>query len=712
MHVEEEQGNRARRLLEQLGARLEAGRTWYLAASRNVQLGVLAAAGAAGLLLLSLLTGSGGESATGVSFDVRRGSFEVIVREGGNIEALQSQQIRSSIRGRDGTKILAIVEEGYRVTAEDVAAGKVLVELDSAQLEEQKLNQEIAYETAEAQFIERKAELDIRINQNVANLNSAAQAMKFARLDFEKFLGANVVAEIVKKLDIERRLAESEANNKAVTGVQPENRLEQVAQNRLNRQSRVAAEQPAGPGAPAAGGFDPDNLESLPPQFRARIEQAMAANGGQMPADMLARMQSGRRPGGGAGFGGPAAQTGAALAVSEPIGVTGDGQEPDDLELVDISSLPANTATMLMDEDYMRVRATLDFSVYADETRLEDGEAKQRLRTLQENVRVAEEGYLQALTKLEGQRRLAERDFITPNELEIEESRLLQAESKQDQAKTEMALYTQYTFPKEAEQQLANYENAIMSYQRTKAEGDSELAQALARHKSAERKLNLEAERLADINEQLQLTVIRAERPGLVVYGAAEQSSMPFRGGNNQEPIAEGATVRERQPILTIPDMTEMAVRVNIHESAVERVREGQQVRVRVDAFPDQRLLGQVIKVAVVADSGNAFMNPDMKVYPTLVRINGVQDWLRPGMSAEVEIMVDQLDDVVYVPLQAVTYRDDRQVVYVIEGGRGVPREVEVGTFSEQFIEIRSGLRAGEKVMLLPPRQGLVAVSG
>jgi RND family efflux transporter MFP subunit len=188
-----------------------------------------------------------------------------------------------------------------------------------------------------------------------------------------------------------------------------------------------------------------------------------------------------------------------------------------------------------------------------------------------------------------------------------------------------------------------------------------------------------------------------------VVYGSAD-SGQPFRGGN-QEPIQEGATVRERQAILTIPDLTEMAVRVNIHESSVQRVAEGQTVAVRIDAFPDMSLTGDVIKVAVVADSGNAFMNPDLKVYPTIVRIDGEHDWLRPGMTAEVEILVASLENTVYVPIQAVTYLEDKQVVYVSRAGRREAREVQTGNYSEQFIEILSGLSAGEEVMLLPPRQ-------
>ena len=149
--------------------------------------------------------------------------------------------------------------------------------------------------------------------------------------------------------------------------------------------------------------------------------------------------------------------------------------------------------------------------------------------------------------------------------------------------------------------------------------------------------------KLADVEEQIDLATIVAERPGLVVYGAADQNQMRYRGSSSQEAIQEGATVRERQAILTIPDMREMAVKTNIHESAVQRVGVGQSVKVSIDAFPDVSLTGVVTKVAVVADSANAFMNPDLKVYPTTIKIHGVHDWLRPGMSAEEEDLEDQL---------------------------------------------------------------------
>lgn len=693
----------------QIRANINRAKHAFLSATRPIQFAV----GLGALLVIiaiSSLLGGSDNSATGPTFAARQGQLDIIVREGGNVEALQSQQIRSAIRGGSGVKILSIVEEGYRVTAEDVRAGKILVELDSAQLNEQKLNQEIAYETADATYIERKAQLEIRINQNVANLNTASQRMRFAHLDLQKFLGANVVTELTRELGIEERLARTEAARIAATqsGAIRETRVEQIQQNR--QQARRQGDGPASGGFNPAN-FDPSDLSSLPAQFRERVEQMMAQNGGEIPADFLARMQGG---GGGRpqqnapSFAEPSTSepSFSELSFSEPSFSEPSASEPSVLSLAGADAVPMPEPTsMLMDEDYLAIRSTIDFRIYANENRLEDGEAKQRLRTLQESVRVAEENYLQAQARFEGQQRLAARDFITPNDLEAEQSRLLQAQSRLEQTITDLNLYTQYTFIKDADQQLANYEDAIMSYQRTQAEAAAELAQAEARYKSAAQRLNLEAGRLADINEQLAQTVIRAQRPGLVVYGSADSSGNPFRG-NNQEPIQEGATVRERQAILTIPDMTEMSVRANIHESAVQRVREGQQVSVRIDAFPNSRLTGEVIKVAVVADSGNAFMNPDLKVYPTLVRINGEHDWLRPGMSAEVEILVDSLDNVVYVPIQAVAFQEGEQVVYVARGGRREMRRVQTGNYSEQFIEIVSGLRSGEEVMLLPPRQG------
>ena len=676
-------------------------KTQFLAAEKTTQYAI--ATGTMVILLVVLNLGDGNSDfETAITFEARRGDLEITVLEGGALEALQSQEIRSRIKGREGVKILNIVEEGYQISLEDVANGLVLVELDAAQLIDNQLNQDIAVETAEATFIERKAQFEIQLNENMTELNDARQEMRFARLDFEKFLGGDVVSQIIAQLEIEERLAIAEvADLAAVSAVSRGNQVEKMAAQRAARQSRGGS----------GGGFDPSDLDSLPAPMRERIEQMMTENGGELPAGMLERMQQFGQ-GGGVASGG----RGAPGRGGQAAGVTDGPRTASPASALTLQPLESEnfdtTTTLLMDDSYMAVRDTLDFTQYADMDELEDGEAKQQMRSLQDELQVSQEENLLAQDRIEGQRRLEARGFITPTELEAEELNVSKARNKEAEKETALKLYIQYTFPKDAEQRLSDFENAVMGYQRQLKENIAEQAQEQARFSSAERKYNLERVKLADVEEQITLATIRAERPGLVVYGASDQNSSRYRGNSSQEAIQEGATVRERQAILTIPDMREMAIKVNIHESAVQRVAVGQAVSVSIDAFPDQQLTGIVTKVAVVADSANAFMNPDLKVYPTTIKIDGTHDWLRPGMSAEVEILVDRLSNVVYVPVQAVTYYDDKRVVYVSNGNRSERREIEVGTFSESFIEITSGLRAGEKVLLLPPQQSLTDLSG
>ena len=705
------------RIPPQLLVQLQQQKARFLTASKRTQYAVAGGSAVVLVTLLALLGSSVDGIAGGVTFEVRRGPLDITVLEGGALEALQSQEIRSEVKGRDGVKILRIIEEGYRISQQDVDAGLVLVELDTAQLIDEQLNQEIAVQTASASYIERRAQYEIQLNQNMTDLNDARQKMRFARLDFEKFLGANVVGEIADRLQIEQRLAQMEAADLAVmdAGLEPAleaGELQALAQERVK--------------APAAA-FDPADIDSMPAPMQERMRQLLAENGGTLPPEMLERMQQFQRGGGpGSGFGGGASGG----ASGGPGGRPGGGQgrrdgagnpAPASPELADTTPraiepavlvlkpvvarrAPDSTAQLLMDDSYMAIRDSLDFTRYANIDLLEDGEAKQQLRTLEADLQVAQEELLLAQDRIAGQRRLKARGFINPTELEAEELNLNKANNKTAEKETALKLYIQYTFPKDAEKKLSDYENAVMGYQRQLKENVAEQAQEEARYSSAESKFNLETVKLADINQQLVAAVIRAQHPGLVVYGAANQNSMGYRGGN-QEAIQEGATVRERQPILTIPDMRRMAVKVNIHESAVQRIAVGQQVKVSVDAFPDQNLTGIVSKVAVVADSANSFLNPDLKVYPTTIEIDGTFDWLRPGMSAEVEILVTRLDDAIYVPLQAVSSYNDKRVVYIPRAGRTERREVEVGAFSESFIEITSGLNAGEQVLLLAPQQ-------
>lgn len=509
-----------------------------------------------------------GASDNGVTFATRRGPLDIKVVEGGSVQALEFQEIKCEVRvGYQGIKILRIVEEGYQVTEDDIRTNKVLVELDSSELQKQITQQEIQLESAAASLTDAQQGYEIQINQNASDIKAAEQKARFARMDFAKFMGAEAADAVIAEIGL----------------------------------------------------------------------------------DHLA--------------------TAVASAEDPPAPVVTAG-------------------------------AVFDFATYASLDRLSDGEAMQKLRKLQDDKQTAAKELRQAETTLEGTKRLFAKEFLPQTDLQRDEIAHGNAVLKLQSAETAERLFLKYEFPKTAEENLSKYAEAVRELDRARKAAISKMAQAEAKLKSAQGQHNIQSRQLKESKEQLAKCTITAQKPGLVVYGGAGQDMVWY---GDQERIREGATVRERQSIITIPDMTKMSVKVRIHETYIKKVKKGQKARITVDAFADKLLTGEVSKVGVLPDSQNMWANPDMKVYLTTVDIEGTHDWLKPGMSAKVEIMVNHLLDVVHVPTQAVVLNEGKRVCYVARGLKPERREVEIGEASDEFVEIKSGLDPGDSVLLRPP---------
>ena len=536
--------------------------------------GVVAAVLGGGIWL-----GSRGPDVHYTTFEVRRGRLDVKALEGGNVEALESQEIRSRVKGWQGVKILYIIEEGYFVTEEDVKNKKKLVELDGSEIQDKLTTSEITIRGTQASLTEAEKGYDIQINQSESDIYAAELEMKFARLEMEKYLGSVVAArmhEAIDKLEVDR--AVSDALKPPPEEKTADNTLEEIA------------------------------LEEL------RLEH------------------------------------------------------PD-----------------------------IEFRAYANMELLGSGEASQLLRKMQDDLMLAKGDEAVAKTEFDGKKRLFGKNFITANELEIARLKKAKQEVSVQTAETAEKLYIEYEFPKQAEKLVSDYIQAKRKLERTEQEALSKLAQAKAKLLSAQARYRIEGERIREYHDQLAKCVMVAERAGLVVYGGSGPRYF------DAEPIKEGATIREKQAIITIPDMATMAAKVNIHESDIKMIEVGQKAILRVDAYPEQKIEGEVVKVGVLPDAENRWMNPDLKVYETTVQIKGLYEWLKPGMSAEVTIMIKRLDDVLYIPIQSVVPQGNKQVCFVIENGIPVAREIETGALTLEFIVVSKGLHEGEAVLIRPP---------
>jgi hypothetical protein len=144
-----------------------------------------------------------------------------------------------------------------------------------------------------------------------------------------------------------------------------------------------------------------------------------------------------------------------------------------------------------------------------------------------------------------------------------------------------------------------------------------------------------------------------------------------------------------------------MRVNTKVHESMVERIKPGLRARIRVDSFANEELTGTVQTVQPLPDPAS-WMSSDVKVYTTRVTIDKGLSGLRPGMSAQVTILVEQIDDALAAPIQAILEFRGKDHVFVLTPNGPVRREVKVGTSNDKLIEIKEGLKSGEKVALNP----------
>ncbi|HUV41270.1 MAG TPA: efflux RND transporter periplasmic adaptor subunit [Sedimentisphaerales bacterium] len=328
------------------------------------------------------------------------------------------------------------------------------------------------------------------------------------------------------------------------------------------------------------------------------------------------------------------------------------------------------------------------------------GQALQRLRELDGDISLRKQEIELAKSKLEWTERLAAKNYVSKNDLEADKLDKERKDIAWQKAETAKDLFVRYEFPKEAQKLLSDYQEAERELERIEARARSKLAQAQAKLDSTKARYLLQVERVSKLRKQVEACVIKAPSPGQVVY-----SSSTDEWARRNRPIEIGAEVRERQKIISIPDTSQMKVKIKIHETWVDKIKIGQKTKIVIAAFPDKVFTGEVLKKSPLADPQDFFsLGSGSKVYSTDVSIEGTHEFIKTGMTAKVEVIIEQLKDVLSVPIQSVVTQDAAKVCYVDTGSGPQMREVETGLFNDDFVEIKSGLEGAENVLLSPPR--------
>ena len=202
--------------------------------------------------------------------------------------------------------------------------------------------------------------------------------------------------------------------------------------------------------------------------------------------------------------------------------------------------------------------------------------------------------------------------------------------------------------------------------------------------------LAMEKKRRVRAKEELDASVITAKKGGLVIYpSAASWKRTPD--------ITEGATVRMDQVLLLMPDLTKMQVKVGVHESIVDRVKPGLRAMV---TLPDRELEAKVTSVATITKPAGWWTGNVVK-YDTIIDLPS-DSGLKPGMSAEVKIILAEHVDILTVPVAAVVDTEKGSFCWVKAAEGPIKRILELGDSNDVFVEVKGGLKEDDEVVLNP----------
>ena len=152
--------------------------------------------------------------------------------------------------------------------------------------------------------------------------------------------------------------------------------------------------------------------------------------------------------------------------------------------------------------------------------------------------------------------------------------------------------------------------------------------------------------------------------------------------------LDRGENVTLQTPVALVVDASESIVRAEVPERYAARARLGQAVRVRVEAYPDRIFAGRVSRVSPVVD-------PSTRSTLIEAKLNNASGGLRSGMFGEVTLITGSSAGVLAVPKEALA---DAAVVFVVQDGKALKRNVELGLQGDRFVEIRRGVQAGDQV--------------
>jgi HlyD family secretion protein len=318
------------------------------------------------------------------------------------------------------------------------------------------------------------------------------------------------------------------------------------------------------------------------------------------------------------------------------------------------------------------------------------------LNVREAEVRAAETGSEldRARHDLADMEQMFEKGFVSEAELARQRGRVEDLERQSGLQSDRLKAAREVIFPRDLERARSDLQEAEHEVARTEAVLYHTHEYYRAAVEAARRKVDAARAALARAEEELDKTTIPSPIAGFLVL-----QDVPLDTGRRKPQV--GDSMWSGQPIATIPDLSQMVALSRVRETDLHRIREGLVARLELEAYPDLVMNGRVDFIGNLAE---ALPDSPWKFFSVRLLVDRTDARLRPGMSMRVSFLLDSKLGAVTVPSDAVFPCAGGSCCYVRRRGEIWEQPVTLGLANETHVEVKSGVAAGEELLLGVPR--------
>ena len=237
-----------------------------------------------------------------------------------------------------------------------------------------------------------------------------------------------------------------------------------------------------------------------------------------------------------------------------------------------------------------------------------------------------------------------------------------------------------------------NLEKADIALERAKEQIENRMKIQKEEIKQKNLAINQDRSRLDEANETLAKMFVVTPSPGIAVIAKNWSNGNKFQIGDQ---------CWSGFPIIQLPDLSLLKATVKINEVDIAKISKDLKVEIKPDAFSDSTFTGSVNTVANLAV--NKDNSSKIKVFPVEILINENNKNLLPGLTVSCRIIIDQIEDVLYIPLEGIRSEGDKYFVYKKTRGGYEKSYVTTGRSNSDFIIITDGLDEKDEIALIDP---------